>query len=85
MPGYKNTGAAMTACGGGGKVKGYERQVCRKMAPEEIDEDEKALIDQSRPLELLLTEVCFIHNLIPRLIEENLKTRNLKNLKKLKI
>ena len=48
----------MTACGGGGKVKGYERQVCRKMAPEEIDEDEKALIDQSRPLELLLTEVC---------------------------
>ena len=57
QPGYRNTGPSQSQCGGGGKVKGYEQQVCVKMAPEDIDEHEKALIDQSKPLELLLTEV----------------------------
>ena len=57
-PGFKKPEKEFSICGQGGKVQGYERQSCVQLPDEDITDDMKALIDQIRPLELLLTEVC---------------------------
>ena len=57
-PGFRKPEKEFSTCGQGGKVMGYDRQSCEKIPDEKITDDMKALIDQIKPLELLLTEVC---------------------------